>query len=72
MRRATAVSGAVPPIHVKLKRIAPMDTTLSLRARVTESTENTLVVERRSSPTEKRRRPAVAVGLGHPAYHRWE
>jgi hypothetical protein len=30
---------------VKLKRITPMDTTLQLRARVTESTENTAVVD---------------------------
>lgn len=35
----------MPTGNVKLKRITPMDTTLQLRARVTESTENTAVVD---------------------------
>jgi acyl-coenzyme A thioesterase PaaI-like protein len=61
--------------HVTLKRPTPMDTTLHLRARVVESTEDRAVVEAtvqaNGKVTATCRGTFVVVKPGHPAYHRW-
>jgi len=61
--------------HVKLKKPTPMDATLTLRARVTESSEDRAVVdatlEANGVITATCRATFVAVKPGHPAYHRW-
>ena len=60
---------------VRLKRPTPMDTTLKLRARVVESSEDRAVVdasiEAAGKVTATCRGTFVAVKEGHPAYHRW-
>jgi acyl-coenzyme A thioesterase PaaI-like protein len=61
--------------HVKLARPTPMDTPLTLRAHVVESTENRAVIdatlEANGKVTATCRGTFVAVKEGHPAYHRW-
>ncbi len=61
--------------HVKLKRPTPFDTTLYLKAKVVESTEDKATVEAELIADEKVcatcRGTFVAVKPGHPAYHRW-
>jgi acyl-coenzyme A thioesterase PaaI-like protein len=71
----------VPPctvtadFHVRLKKPTPMDTVLRLTARVVESSEDRAVVEAtleaRGQTTATCRGTFVAVGEGHPAFHRW-
>lgn len=71
----------VPPctvtsdFHVKLRRPTPLNTELSLRAWVVESDADKVVVEAELSANSKVtatcRGTFVAVGEGHPAYHRW-
>jgi acyl-coenzyme A thioesterase PaaI-like protein len=60
---------------VKLRRPTPMDTTLRLRARVVESTDDRAVVEAsieaHGQVTATCRGLFVAVKEGHPAFHRW-
>lgn len=61
--------------HVTLKRPTPMDATLHLRARVTESTDDRAVVEAaieaNGKVTATCRGTFVAVAEGHPAFFRW-
>jgi len=61
--------------HVQLKRPTPMDAPLLLRARVVESSDDRAVVEAtleaKGKVTATCRGTFVAVGEGHPAYHRW-
>jgi acyl-coenzyme A thioesterase PaaI-like protein len=61
--------------HVHLKRPTPMDADLVLRARVVESEGDRAVVEAtleaNGKITATCRGTFVAVGEGHPAYHRW-
>ena len=61
--------------HVTLKRPTPMDTTLHLRARVVESTDDRAVVEAtveaNGKITSTCRGTFVAVKEGHPAFFRW-
>jgi len=61
--------------HVRLRRPTPTDGPLTLRARVVESTTNKVVVEATleagGEVTSTCRGVFVAVGEGHPAYHRW-
>lgn len=61
--------------HVQLKKPTPMDTVLRLTARVVESSEDRAVVEAtleaRGQTTATCRGTFVAVGEGHPAFHRW-
>jgi acyl-coenzyme A thioesterase PaaI-like protein len=75
-------SGAAGPpctvtadFHVVLKRPTPMDAPLQLRAHVVESSDDRAVVEAEISAdgkvTATCRGTFVAVGEGHPAYHRW-
>ena len=60
---------------VKLLRPTPTDTTLHLRARVVESTDDRAVVEASVTANGKTtatcRGTFVAVKPGHPAYYRW-
>ncbi len=60
---------------VKLLRPTPTDTTLSLSARVVESTDDRATVEAALTAGGKTcatcRGTFVAVRPGHPAYHRW-
>ena len=60
---------------VKLLRPTPTDASLRMRARVVESAEDRAVVEAELIAGEKVcakcRGTFVAVGPGHPAYHRW-
>ena len=78
MRRANA-SDPPPTVTaeyaVKLLRPTPTDTTLHLRARVVESTDDRAVVEASVTANGKTtatcRGTFVAVKPGHPAYHRW-
>jgi acyl-coenzyme A thioesterase PaaI-like protein len=75
-------SGATTPpctvtseFDVKLKRPTPLDTTLTLRARVVESEGDRATVEAtleaNGKVTATCRGTFVAVKEGHPAYHRW-
>ena len=61
--------------HVHLKRPTPMDAELVLRARVAESEGDRAIVEAtleaNGKVTATCRGTFVAVGEGHPAYHRW-
>jgi acyl-coenzyme A thioesterase PaaI-like protein len=61
--------------HVVLKRPTPMDGTLTIRARVEESSEDRAVVqatiEAAGRITATCRGVFVAVKEGHPAFHRW-
>jgi acyl-coenzyme A thioesterase PaaI-like protein len=61
--------------HVKLKRPTPTDGPLNLRAKVVESSNDRAVVEAELSAGGKIcatcRGTFVAVGEGHPAFHRW-
>lgn len=61
--------------HVKLRRPTPTDSTIYLRARVVESTEDRAVVESELIADEKVcatcRGTFVVVKEGHPAYHCW-
>lgn len=61
--------------HVQLKKPTPVDTVLRLTARVVESSEDRAVVEAtleaRGQTTATCRGTFVAVGEGHPAFHRW-
>jgi acyl-coenzyme A thioesterase PaaI-like protein len=61
--------------HVKLLRPTPSDVPIHLRANVVESTENRATVEAELIANEKVCATClgtfVAVGEGHPAYHRW-
>ncbi|HET7712970.1 MAG TPA: PaaI family thioesterase [Thermoanaerobaculia bacterium] len=61
--------------HVSLKRPTPMEVPLTIRARVTESTDDRAVVdatlEAGGKITATCRGVFVAVKEGHPAYHRW-
>ena len=61
--------------HVHLKRPTPMDTELLLRAHVVETKGDRAVVEATleadGTITATCRGTFVAVGEGHPAYHRW-
>lgn len=61
--------------HVKLLRPTPSDAVLHLKARVVESTDTRAVVEAELIANNKVcatcRGTFVAVGEGHPAYHRW-
>ena len=61
--------------HVTLRRPTPMDTPLTLRARVVESAGDRVVVEATLVASGKStctcRGTFVAVREGHPAYHRW-
>jgi len=60
---------------VKLLRPTPFDTTIYLKARVVESTEDRATVEAELIANDKVcatcRGLFVAVKEGHPAYHRW-
>lgn len=72
---------ATPPctvtaeFHVTLKRPTPMDGSLTIRARVVESSEDRAVVEATIEAAGKItatcRGVFVAVKEGHPAFHRW-
>lgn len=75
-------SGAATPpctvtadFHVTLKRPTPMTGAVTLRARVTDSTEDRAVVEATleagGKVTATCRGTFVAVKEGHPAHHRW-
>jgi len=61
--------------HVKLLRVTPSDRSVSLRARVVESTTDRATVEAEmeagGKTTATCRGVFVAVREGHPAYHRW-
>jgi uncharacterized protein (TIGR00369 family) len=61
--------------HVFLKRPTPVDATLTIRARVVESSEDRATVEEtmeaNGKVTATCRGTFVAVPPGHPAYHRW-
>ncbi len=61
--------------HVTLKRPTPMDRPLRLRARVVEASGDRAVVEAvieaDGKVTASCRGTFVAVGEGHPAFHRW-
>ncbi|HYO77506.1 MAG TPA: PaaI family thioesterase [Thermoanaerobaculia bacterium] len=61
--------------HVTLKRPTPIDTTLHLRARVAESTEDRAVIEAtleaNGKITATCRGTFVEVKEGHPAFFRW-
>jgi len=61
--------------HVKLKKPTPTDGPLTVRARVVESSDRKAVVEatleKDGVVTSTCRGIFVAVGEGHPAYHRW-
>lgn len=60
---------------VKLKRPTPSDGELTVRARVVEASEDRAVVEAvmeaGGKVTATGRGVFVAVGEGHPAFHRW-
>jgi len=60
---------------IKLLRPTPTDTTITLRARVVESTDDRALVEgeliAHDKVTATCRGTFVAVKPGHPAYHRW-
>lgn len=60
--------------HVKLRKPTPMST-VKLRARVVEATDDRAVVEAELTSggdvTARCRGTFVAVKEGHPAYHRW-
>jgi acyl-coenzyme A thioesterase PaaI-like protein len=60
---------------IKLLRPTPFDATIYLKARVVESTEDRATVEAELIANDKVcatcRGLFVAVGEGHPAYHRW-
>ena len=78
MRRAGVVQApctVTAEYSVRLLRPTPTDTTLSLSARVVESTEDRAVVEATLTAGGKVcatcRGTFVAVRPGHPAYHRW-
>jgi len=72
---------ATPPctvtaeFSVRLQRPTPSDTSLSLVARIVESTDERAVVESTLTAAGKvcasGRGTFVAVKPGHPAYHRW-
>jgi acyl-coenzyme A thioesterase PaaI-like protein len=78
MRQAGAAS---PPctvtaeFHVKLRRPTPSDRPVDLEARVVESSADRATVEATLSSggvlCATCRGVFVAVGEGHPAYHRW-
>ena len=75
-RGATELPSTVTAdFHVTLKRPTPIDTTLHLRARVVESTDDRAVVEAtveaNGKITATCRGTFVAVEEGHPAYFRW-
>jgi acyl-coenzyme A thioesterase PaaI-like protein len=61
--------------HVILKRPTPMDTTITLRARVVDSTNDRAVIEATMEAggkvTATCRGTFVAVKEGHPAFGRW-
>jgi len=61
--------------HVKLKRPTPMDGPVTVRAWVVSATEDRAVVEATLTAAGKVTATCsgtfVAVGEGHPAYHRW-
>jgi len=61
--------------HVKLLRPTPSDALIKLRAQVVESREDRATVEAELMANDKVcatcRGTFVAVGEGHPAYHRW-
>jgi len=61
--------------HVQLKRPTPMDGPVTLRAWVVSATEDRAVVEATLTAAGKITATCsgtfVAVGEGHPAYHRW-
>ena len=79
LMRENAMSELPPTVtadfHVTLKRPTPMGTTLHMRARVVESTEDRAVVEAtveaNGKVTATCRGTFVAVREGHPAYFRW-
>jgi acyl-coenzyme A thioesterase PaaI-like protein len=60
---------------IKLKRPTPMDAVVKLRARIVSSTDDRAVVEATmeagGKTTATCRGEFVAVGEGHPAFHRW-
>lgn len=60
---------------IKLKRPTPVDSPISLRARVVESSQDRAVVEAEllseGTVCATCRGTFVAVQEGHPAYHRW-
>lgn len=60
--------------HVKLRKPTPM-TTVKLKARVAESTDDRAVIESElianGEVTARCKGTFVAVKEGHPAYHRW-
>jgi acyl-coenzyme A thioesterase PaaI-like protein len=74
-KSATPPCTVTSDFHVKLKRPTPVDTTLHLRARVIESSEDRAVVEASLEANGKVTCTCtgtfVAVKEGHPAYHRW-
>ena len=61
--------------HVVLKRPTPLDATLTIRARVVESSDDRATVdasiEANGKVTATCRGTFVAVKEGHPAFHRW-
>jgi len=61
--------------HVKLLRPTPADTTVTLKARVVDATEDRATVEAElianGKVSDTCRGVFVAVKEGHPAYHRW-
>jgi acyl-coenzyme A thioesterase PaaI-like protein len=61
--------------HVRLTRVTPSSAPLRVRARVVESSEDRATVEAEiesgGKTTATCRGVFVAVGEGHPAFHRW-
>ncbi len=61
--------------YVKLRRPTPFDTTIYLKAKVVESTDDRAIVEAELIANDKVcatcRGTFIAVKEGHPAYHRW-
>lgn len=73
--RETPPCTVTAEFHVRLPRVTPSDATLRLRARVVESGADRATVEASveagGKTTATCRGVFVAVGEGHPAFHRW-
>jgi acyl-coenzyme A thioesterase PaaI-like protein len=73
--RATPPCTVTAEFHVRLLRVTPSDAPLRLHARVVESRAERAVVEATveagGQTTASCRGVFVAVGEGHPAFHRW-
>jgi acyl-coenzyme A thioesterase PaaI-like protein len=73
--RSEAPCTVTADFHVKLLRPTPADALITLKAHVVESSEDRATVEAELIANGKVcdtcRGTFVAVGEGHPAYHRW-